>query len=292
LALRFAMGVGRATPPAVGTLLANTTADTIAAWRSTAISRALRVNQWVVSGGALSGEALDDAVRANLRRIARCLYDLYHLAEDPEAMREAVEISPPAREWIDRSAREPVVFAALHLSNFDLAGRALGLGGLRAQVLSVPAPTDAYQMQNDLRRAVGLDITPISMVSLRTAAERLAAGGSVLTGVDRPLPQAKRAVSFFCRPALLPDVHIRLAERSGAPLVAIWVHADGEGYAVEVREVPLAPASDAETTVANVERVLAVAEEVITARPTEWAMPHTVWPEAAAELDAAEAGRG
>jgi KDO2-lipid IV(A) lauroyltransferase len=285
LALRFAMGVGKAMPPSIGTRLADTVADVIAAKRSSAIARALRVNQWVVSGGAIDGEALDDRVRENLRTIAHGLYDLYHLADDPEALLDVVAISSEAAEWLERSASEPVVFGAPHLSNFDLAGRALALSGLCAQVLSVPTPTDAYRAQNDLRRAAGLDITPISVASLRAAAERLKDGRSVLTGVDRPLAFAKHPLRFFGRLALLPDVHIRLAERSGAPLVLIWVQSRSGGYLVDAQPVPVESGSSAQSTIANAERVLAATEEVIRSRPAEWAMPHIVWPDAASEIE-------
>lgn len=287
------MGVGRATPHSVGTRLASTAADAIAAMRSTSISRSLRVNQWVVSGGALVGEALDERVRDNLRQMARCLYDFYHLAEDAEALLDEVAFTDSAADWVERSPHAPIVFAVPHVSSFDLAARALALKGLQAQVLSVPAPTDAYQVQNELRRAAGLDMTPISLASLRQAAERLATGGSVLTGIDRPI-QSRRPLRFFGRPALLPDVHIRLAERSGAPLVLIWVQSadDGAGYVIKAHPIALEPGVDPEVTVLNAERVLSAAEKIIAERPTEWAMPHTVWPEAAAELKSLEAERG
>ena len=287
------MGVGRATPRSVGTRLASTAADALAARRSTALARSLRANQWVVSGGALVGEALDARVRENLRQMARCLYDFYHLAQDVEALSDAVAFTDSAADWVERSPCEPIVFAVPHLSSFDLAARALALKGLQAQVLSVPAPTDAYQVQNELRRAAGLDMTPISVASLRQAAERLEAGGSVLTGIDRPI-QSRRPLRFFGRPALLPDVHIRLAERSGAPLVLIWVRSAREDnrYVIDALPITLEPGVNAEVTVLNAERVLSAAEKIIAERPTEWAMPHTVWPQAAAELESLEAERG
>jgi lauroyl/myristoyl acyltransferase len=158
-------------------------------------------------------------------------------------------------------------------------------------VLSVPDPTDAYRHQNDLRRQVGLDITPISGTTLRDAARRLDNGGSVLTGVDRALARGKRPLTFFGRPTLLPDVHVRLAVHSGAPLFAIWVTGSGPGsYEVDGAEIELLPGRDSDRTVENAERVLALAEKVTAGRPSEWAMPHPVWPDTFQELDKLEAG--
>jgi KDO2-lipid IV(A) lauroyltransferase len=245
----------------------------------------------VVTGEKLSGEELDEQVRSNLLQIGLCLYDFYHLATHEAGLLEAVRITDVAADWLSRSGTEPIVFAAPHISNFDLAGRAMALSGLRAQVLSVPAPTDAYEVQNESRRAAGLDMTPISVASLRKAAERLENGGSVLTGVDRPLPNGKHPLQFFGRPALLPDVHVRLAERFSAPLVFIWAQSRPGGYEIDARLVELQPPSGPAGTVANAERVLSVVEGVIAERPTEWAMPHVVWPDALAELTALETDR-
>jgi phosphatidylinositol dimannoside acyltransferase len=291
LALRIVQGIGRTTPTSVGHRLAEATADAIATSRSMALVRAVRLNQWVVSGGRLLGRELDEQVRLTLRAIARSTFDLYHLLDDESALRDAVGVTPVAAEWLERSRDEAVVFAVPHTGNFDLAGRSLALQGLRAQVLSVPDPTDAYRHQNDLRREIGLEVTPISGSTLRAAARRLSEGGAVLTGVDRPLARGKQPLTFFGRPALLPDVHVRLAVHSGAPLFAIWVTSSGPGtYEVDGALVELSDERGAEALAHNAERVLAVVERLIAAKPTEWAMPHPVWPEAFQELDKLEAG--
>jgi len=181
------------------------------------------------------------------------------------------------------------VFSALHLSNFDLGGRAMARAGFRAQVLTVPDPTDAYRTQNELRRAVGFDVTPISLESLRVARHRLEAGGTVLTGIDRPVPEARRTYRFFGRPAHVPDVHVRLASITGRPLVLIWATMSPEGvYALDCEEVPLTASLGIRDREADVEAVLARAAAKIAAHATQWAMPHAMWPEAASALAAAD----
>lgn len=288
--LSIAAGVGRATPPAVGRRVASRTADLISWRRDTRLVSAVRSNQWVVSGETLVGPQLDAAVRECLRHMARCIYDYYHLAEDPAALSDLFAISDDVVAWTERVRRgEPAVFAAPHLSNFDLAGRALARIGFRAQVLSVPDPTDAYRVQNELRREAGLDVTPISAHSLKSARTRLEAGGAVLTGIDRPLADSRRRYRFFGRPAPLPDVHVRLAAHAGAPLVLLWVTMSPTGvYTIDCTEVPLASTGTTKDLVVDVEAVLARAEDEIAERPTQWAMPHAVWPDAAASLESAE----
>lgn len=292
LGLTIAAGIGKATPRAIGLRLAEQAADILAARTDSAIARAVRSNRWVVSGGTLSGEALDDAVRETLRNSARFVYDFYRFAEDPSALRERVRVSEGFREWMERVlGGEPVVIGAPHLANFDLAGRALALEGFRAQVLSVPDPNDAYRAQNEARRKAGLEVTPVSPASLRQAFRRLTEGGAVLTGVDRPLAEGGAMLRFFGRKARLPDVHVRLAGRTGAPFVFLWVLLAEDGaYCVECEEVRLSGGREAKEVEADCEAVLALAEREIARSPGQWAMPHPVWPEALRELELAEAG--
>jgi len=294
MGLSLAAGVGRATPPAIGRRVASRTADLIASRRDSGLVRAIRSNQWVVSGGAARGADLDAAVRETLRHIARCTYDLYHSSEGSDGLLSGVSATDGVRVWLNRIQRgDAAVFAVVHLSNFDLGGRALARLGLRAQVLSVPDPTDAYRVQNELRREVGLDMTPISSDALRAAYRRLEGGGAVLTGIDRPLPQASRAYEFFGRPALLPDVHVRLATRADVPLVLMWLIMEPSGeYVVDCVEIPLGDGRGVEAYRRGVQAVLGRAAEVIAAHPTQWAMPHPVWPGAVTELERLERREG
>ncbi|MDH4139274.1 MAG: lysophospholipid acyltransferase family protein [Coriobacteriia bacterium] len=292
--LKVATGIGRATPPSVGHRLADQAADALARRRGSAIVRAVRANRWVASGGTLTGAALDEAVRLTLRHIGRCIYDLYHLTDDAATLARRVRISPEFAERLERlDGGEAVVVGAPHMSNFDFAGRALARAGFRAQVLSVPDPTDAYRAQNEARQRVGLEITPISPEALRLALKRLEGGGAVLTGVDRPLEDGGRELTFFGRPARLPDVHVRLASRVGVPFVLVWVTMAEDGaYDVWAEEVALSGGRGDEAVRRDAEKVLARAERVIAERPEQWAMPHPVWPEALEELDALERRMG
>lgn len=288
--LRVAAGVGRAAPPALGAMLASTAARVMTGDSERAMVQAVRSNQWVASGYTLLGDDLDDLARASFEHMARSVYDVYHLLEQPAKLLARFETTQAADEWLARGmAGEPVVLAAGHLSNFELVGRALGLRGIRAQVLSVPDPTDAYREQNEQRRELGFDVTPISLASIRAAEERLRRGGIVITGVDRPAPGAKRRPAFFGRPSELPVVHARLAIHAAAHLVAFVPHLRDDGiYELDCESVAVVPGTGDAATIATAEAVLAVMERAILAHPEQWAMPHAVWPEAIAELAAAE----
>lgn len=276
LGIGMALSASRAMPRAAGYALAQRVARRVAKDRMLPMTRAIRANQWVVSGRALSAAELDQAAFQVLANSGRFLFDLFHLPEGPDAIFRLVKRDEVFERLLAMSAEGPLVVAGIHLGNFDLVGRALAYSGWRPQVLSVPDPTGAYEQQNEMRRQAGFDITPVSVAALTKAARRLKDGGVVVTGLDRPIPDPEAQVRFFGEPAPLPLLHVRLAMRAGAPVVVASAPLDDDGrYRLEISEPIAMEGGDA---VANAERVAAEAERMIAARPRQWAMPHAVWP--------------
>ncbi|MDZ4167949.1 MAG: lysophospholipid acyltransferase family protein [Coriobacteriia bacterium] len=282
--MRIALGIGRALPRRAALPLVDFVAGRMASDATSALARAVRSNQYVVSGGTLVGTALDEAARENVRQMAGFLYDLYHVlgiaeAEDAIFIRDEV-----FEEFLERErASGPYVYVGVHLGNFDLLGRVLGRSGWRMQVLSVPDPNGGYQWQNDMRDEVGFDVTPVSLESLRAAARRLEAGGSVLTGLDRPLPESdKLRPRFFGHEAPLPLLHVRLAMRARVPVIAFTAPRMPDGRYRLLASGPIPMEGDRvtpEALLANAERCLEPAERWIAEYPRQWAMPHAVWPD-------------
>lgn len=281
----LALGVSRATPPLIGHAVARFAARRLAADRDSAMVRAIRGNQWMASGMTLTGRALDAAVEETLAMSGRFLYDVYHLPRRAEALLTKVTIDETAERFVRASAEGPHVIAVVHLGSFDLVGQALGVSGWQVQVLSIADPNGGYQAQNEMRTANGLEVTPVSMESLKRASRRLADGGSVLTGIDRPLPGADMHPRFFGRPAPLPVLHVRLAMRAKALVVvaSAILREDGR-YGLQASEPIHMEGSvrNEADVLANAERVLRFAEEFITRSPRQWAMPHAVWPDISA----------
>jgi KDO2-lipid IV(A) lauroyltransferase len=210
-------------------------------------------------------------------------------------MQRLIVFSRQAEEMIVRTQRDPVsqhgstgiVIVGIHLSNFDLVMQAAGALGLSVQVLSAAQPGSGYRWQNELRRQRGLEITPASITAVRQAVERLRSGGSVLTGIDRPIFDSKHRPRFFGRPACLPVHHIYLALKAKAPiyLFASILSSDGV-YRISASDpIKMRPYSDRETELLrNAEAVLEVAESFIRQAPQQWSMFFPVWPEALKEL--------
>ncbi len=277
IGMGLALRASRALPPAAARVLARRVARRLARDRSSAMVRAVRANQWVVSGRKLEGSALDEAVVEVLHNAGMFLYDLHHLPVDAQHSIGRLVVADEAFERLLAWTREmPLVVAGCHLGNFDLVGRALAYAGWRVQVLSVPDPNDAYRAQNELRERAGLEMTPVSLEALKRAARRLAEGGSVVTGLDRPLPEAAERVRFFGEEAPLPLLHVRLAMRAKVPVVVAGAPRGEDGRYRLVISDPIEMVGN--DPMENAERVLASAERFIAAAPRQWAMPHAVWP--------------
>ena len=278
----LALGVGKMMPPSIGHRLARRTAARIAANADDPMVQAVRANQWMASRGTLKGDDLEAAVQEQFAYSGRFLYDLYHVMEDPKALMGMVAVDETFERVLAEDKERPHVYAGVHLGNFDLIGRALGHCGWDQQLLSIAEPNEGYQWQNEMRERYGFEVTPVSIEALKHAARRLADGGSVTTGLDRPLTDAKQFPRFFGRPAPMPLLHIRLAMRAKVPVVVISALLGDDGkYRLQASE-PLEMETGGDTgadMIANGERALREAEKLIALAPRQWAMPHAVWPD-------------
>lgn len=284
LGVSLALSLGRIVPPKLGVVLANFFAGRIAARKNWPMVQAVRSNLWVTSNANLSREQLDHAVRETFRHTANSLYDLYHNLDNPAAIQDMIQFDSRVESIIKDSQRkkEGLVIVGIHLSNFDFVMQSAVMRGLKVLALSVPQPGEGYQWQNELRKAHGMEMIPASMTAIRRATDRLQKGGVVMTGVDRPVPDAKYRPRFFGHPAGLPVFHVFLAMRAKAPVILVAVKKEAAGnYRILVSDpIYMQHYKDRETEIIlNAESVLCIAEDFIRQAPHQWAMFYPVWPE-------------
>jgi KDO2-lipid IV(A) lauroyltransferase len=287
--LGLALGLGRTLPPSLGYRLANLIADRIASRRNSPIAKAVRANQWVVSGGTLSSEQLDRSVQEVFRHTAHSIYTLYHYLNNRSAFEAMVKFSSPVLEIIEQSrqGKQAMIVVGIHMSNFDLVARAGFQNGLRALAISFPNPGGGYRWQNKMRNEAGWEVIPASMTAIRRAAQHLSEGKVVITGIDRPIPDTKYRPRFFGRSAALPVHHIYLALLTKAPVrvVAAIQLSDGAYHILSSDAIFMQPHPDRRVEILrNAEMVLEIAADFIRQAPHQWAMFYPVWSEALNEM--------
>ena len=279
--------IGRLFPAKLAKWLAGRLAAIAAARPKNQMVRAVRANQSVVRNLKYEDPVLRDVVFRVFRNAAEGYMTFFQgLARGRKALAATCSIAEDFAGKVKASqARGKGVFiVGPHMGNFDLALVAFQDAGINPLVLTYRTPHGSYVSDNAIRRSYGVELTPISAKSLRTAMRRLNEGGVVLTLVDRPDEKGKR-VRFFGRPAIMPTGHARMALRSGAVLqVGVALKDGARHYRIEGPgpiETDMLPAeNEAQASIRLTERVLEQIARFIQERPDEWLMYYPVWPQA------------
>jgi KDO2-lipid IV(A) lauroyltransferase len=286
LALRLAILFGKILPHKTGLKLANMIGTHLGKNSSSPMVKAIRANQWVIHDKQLSPKMLDEFPKIIFRSSARCLFDYFYYLARPEKLRAVIKFSEKAEAAIQRiQNNQPTVVVCPHLSNFELMGFALALRNVDVQVLSFPKPNASYKLQNKLRESVGIEVTPMCLRTFRKARKRLKNGGSILTGLDRPLPGTmadKYSPLFFGYETRLPVTYVRMAKEADAPvmIMAATSQTDGHYYLEGSDPIWMDSADDLETEILmNANKVLKTAEGLIKQYARQWAMFYPVWPQ-------------
>lgn len=277
------LAAARLVGPRVGYRAGRLIADRVAGRQGLAWVRAVRANQWVITGQCLTGRELDRAALAVLRHQAHCLFDLYHYRRDPAALQALVPLTDQVGALIERSRSRSggALVVIPHLSNYDVAFLAQAHRGLQAQLLTLAQPSGGYRAQNRLREMPGFDVTPVDADSMQKAITRLSEGGTVITAIDRPVEGKTRELEFFGQSCYLPAGHIRAALAAKAPVIPAAVTMEPGGhYRLAVGEpIEMCPDGDTVSCIRrNAEAVLEVMADYIRQAPQQWLMYYRVWP--------------
>jgi lauroyl/myristoyl acyltransferase len=274
----------RALSPRAGYALADFIAARMASRRNSALVRAIRANQWVAQGECLSAEELDRSVSEVLRHTTRAFYLFFHYLDDSSWLRNFVFLDA---ELVKLNAASQLhqrgqILLGVHMCYFDIAMVGLVHHGLKATALSLPQATQMVEWQHELRRRSGLEIIPASMHNLRLVIERLRAGGTVATGVDRPMGEVKCNPEFFGHPSHAPVHYVQLALKTQVPvrMLVPVLKEDGCVHFLISQEIEMRRFSDRqEELLYNTQQVLKVAAEFISRYPRQWGMSWPVWPD-------------
>lgn len=284
-----AMKLCQAFPSKIGYPVARAISAAIAARFYNPVVQAVRLNQAVIHDFKLNRFELNRAVNQVFLYQSRSLYNFYHYLDRMDRIKELVTISPRMQALMDSSNKggRGTLILIPHLSGFDLGGLLLASLGFKFLTLSYPNPPKGYELQNKLRNDRGEEVMPMSFESTQLARERLQAGGTVMTGIDRPHPGSGYSPIFFGRPAELPVAYIKLAVKTNARVIVVAFQTLANlTHEIDASdEIPMHPAEDPKVELeSNASRVLKVAEGYILKNPAAWAMFYPVWPQLGKEF--------
>jgi lauroyl/myristoyl acyltransferase len=286
---RLAFKLAKFLPPSTGNWLSVKIARYFSSKKELPMVQAIRINQWVVNGERINGDKLDAVVLETLNNYVRSMYSLFHYWDNVSELEKLMRYSPESEMLIDRiqQKKQGTMVVFLHSSNFDVSLRGASRRGLDGLVLSLPETNEAIEWQHSLRKSSGLEIKPATISVLREAADRLKAGETVVTGLDRPLPESKYRPKFFGRPTPLPVHYIYLALKAEVPVaVATAIRENNENFKIFASNLIGMEKlrNRSEEVIYNAEKVLRIAEDFIKQAPTQWTVLHPLWPEEALNL--------
>ena len=284
--VRFSILIGKYLPPKIGYRVTRSLATFFSRLENADTTKSIRANQYIANGGTNTHQELIKKTQGVLEHAGKCYYDLYHFYNRPDMLESIVPFSEPMKEFIDLSHQDQgYMVVSPHLSNFDLVVTRLVQEGFNGKVLSYPNPGSGYQLQNDLRKSLGIDIVPLGDSKLE--AEIIAFlknGGVAATGVDRPVPGRKKRhyVNFFGRPSPLPVGYLTTALAADVPVIAVSAYMLPTGQYGFMHSGPITLKrykNKLDEILLNAEMVLKTIEGFIRQVPEQWLMYYPVWPD-------------
>jgi KDO2-lipid IV(A) lauroyltransferase len=230
-----------------------------------------------------------DAPRAQVDRLTRATFDYvaynyYDLFRLPTLSSAQVEAIVTIEGWENVEAAlslgKGVVMSSAHFGNIEIVLYAMLMRGV---AITIPAervePPELYDYLTSLRVSKGLKLIPVDgpMLELFRTLRR---GGVAGIAGDRNVTEGGTVVEFFGAPARLPDGHVHLAMRTGAPLILGFSRRlDRDRFQARFWPHFCIPdeGSDEERLAAGMEYAVRGMEEAISACPEQWVVTAPMW---------------
>jgi KDO2-lipid IV(A) lauroyltransferase len=234
-----------------------------------------------VLGPNASESEIQSKVRQACVHIVKGHYDLFRVARLGNAeIEDMVDVTGWQHLKQAMDGGQGVIVLSAHLGNVELVMQGTVIRGIPAvSPVERIEPERLFQYTRAMRQSHGLRLIPAdgSMVGLFRALKR---GEIVGLAGDRDVTGSGRIVDFFGSPARLPDGPVRVALRTGAPLIPAFAHRRPDNT-VEVHVEPplqLVRTGDKEADIQKgMEMMVAVMEQYIARWPEQWLVAQRIW---------------
>ncbi|MCB0211137.1 MAG: lysophospholipid acyltransferase family protein [Anaerolineae bacterium] len=249
--------------------------------RSTRLTISLNLRR--ILGPQIAEGEIQRRARLTFDTLLYNYFDLFRLPRlDDDAVRRLVTVNGWDNVEAALAEGKGIVMTSAHLGNIEVVLYAMLLRGL---AITIPVeriePPEIFGYITALRTSKGLKLIPIDgpLIDLiRTLKKKGVAG---LAG-DRDITGTGQIVDFFGYPAHLPDGHIRLALRTGAPLVVGFSYRrPDQSYQATFLPPyhPPASGSEEERIAAGMKFIVAEMEKAIAQAPEQWTVTVPIWAE-------------
>ncbi|HEX6160012.1 MAG TPA: lysophospholipid acyltransferase family protein [Thermoanaerobaculia bacterium] len=223
-----------------------------------------------------------EAIRGMFRHLGETLFEvvwLVNLDETTLAKTTVIEGMDEVRK-LTGAGRGIVTFTG-HCGNWEWLARTVALCGVPVTTMQRErddAEMNAFILQ--LREGAGIrTIDRGSATSGREMIQALRRGGGLLAFlIDQNIRAESAKVPFFGKPALTPIGPVKLAIRTGAPIVSMFIRRGDDGMQYVTVNPPFETSRD-DDPIAVTARVTREIEEAIRRAPEQWVWMHDRWRE-------------
>jgi lauroyl/myristoyl acyltransferase len=211
---------------------------------------------------------------------SRTIVDFLSLgSDDPSSLRERCRFT--GTDNLDRilEAGRGAILCAPHQGPWEVAGAYLAANGYRIHTIALEHPSRRVTaLFSGHRNMWGMQDYPPGDGVARLL-DALRRGEIAVLLIDRIFSTKGMALRFFGKSVMLPQGHVQLAKRTGAPLIPCCCYYADDGMIEGIIGAPIDIAE--ESTEAAAELCLAQMERFIRAHPGQWFAFDHVWPEGA-----------
>jgi KDO2-lipid IV(A) lauroyltransferase len=235
-----------------------------------------------ILGPQASQAEINRRVRATFRYLLYNYFDLFRLpALDRQTVGRLVTVT--GWEYVEAALAQGrgLVMVSAHLGNIEMILYAMLARGL---AITIPVerlePPELFEYICNLRMSHGLKLIPIDG-SLLDLIRTLKKGGVAGLAGDRDITGTGQVVNFFGYPAHLPDGHVRLALKTGAPLVVGFSRRNPDHtYQADFLPAFKPPeGAEEERVAAGMRFVVNEMENAISQNPEQWSVTVSIWAE-------------
>lgn len=279
-AFRLGGGLISKTPPALGYAICRGAAAALYRFNPTG-RRVIELNLSRIMGPDCPPAEIQRRTRLAFNNILYNYFDLFRL---PALTDEAVDRLVTVEGWENVEAAlaegKGIVMTSAHLGNIEVVLYAMLRRGLQITIpVERTEPPELFDYLSQLRMSKGLKLIPIDGPLLHLIRTLKKGGVAGLAG-DRDITATGQTVEFFCHPARLPDGHIRLALKTGAPLVIGFSQRRPNhtyhAYFLPPYHPP-ATGTDEERVTAGLQHVVSHLEKAIARFPEQWTVTVSIW---------------
>ncbi|KPK02348.1 MAG: hypothetical protein AMJ56_21075 [Anaerolineae bacterium SG8_19] len=239
------------------------------------------LNMRRILGPESSPAEINRRVRATYNYILYNYFDLFRLPRlDDDTVNRLVTVSGWEHVETAMAGGQGILMTPAHLGNIEVVIYAMLLRGLK---ITIPVervePPALFEYITRLRMSKGLKLVPIDG-PLLDLIRSLKKGEVIGIAGDRDITATGRIVDFFGYPARLPDGHLRLALKTGAPLVAGFSRRNPDhtyhAYFLPAFSLPT-EGSETARLEAGMQFIVSEMEKAIRRNPEQWTVTVSNW---------------